>query len=252
MPCHVSVGAGLNYNRFDGRRNFSGAPGTFKPNRKFVSIPSSPTCTASVDSFPQISHGPKSSMHSDMKTLLFTLGIGIACTASSAFGQGAAVIIKQRAKETAGRPVTAPSPAPAAQPGAPGVPPAPQIRTVVPNISKILADLAIIKSRPQAEQGQKDKLANDLAAVVLGESKPSTDAVKKLASTLADTIAGRKISAADQTALARNLAYALNAAAESPQLAAAVQGVKDALTLAGANDAGIQSVARALMELSAK
>jgi hypothetical protein len=183
-----------------------------------------------------------------MKTLLHFLALAVLCSATSAFGQGAAVIIKQRAKEAAGRPVAAP--APAGQPAAGGAP-APAV-AAGPNLTKILSDIAIIKSRPQATQEQKDKLATNLGGVALGATKPSTDAVQSLANALADAIAGKKISSADQTALAQSLATALNAAAGSPQLAAAVQGVKDALTLAGANDAHIQAVAKALIGLTTK
>jgi len=184
-----------------------------------------------------------------MKTSFLALALATVCTASSAFGQGAAVIVKQRAKEAAGRPVAAP--ASAAQPRAPGAP-APQTGAAQPNVSKLLADLSIIKSRPQASQEQKDKLATNLSGVALGASRPSANAVQAVANALADAIAGRKLSSADQAQLARDLASALNAAAGSPQLNAAVQGVKDALTLAGANEAAIQSVAKALLGLTTK
>lgn len=183
-----------------------------------------------------------------MKTSFLALALATLCTASSAFGQGAAVIIKQRAKEAAGRPLNLPTTG-GAQP-APGTP---QVATAAqPNVSKILADLAVIKSRPQATQEQKDKLATNLSGVALGASKPAPEAVQTLANALADAIAGKKLSAADQGQLARDLAAALNAAVGSPQLNAAIQGVKDALTLAGANDAAIQSVAKALLGLTTK
>jgi hypothetical protein len=175
--------------------------------------------------------------------------LAVACTASSAFGQGAAVIIKQRAKEAAGRPGAAP--APAAQPGATGAP-APQAGAAQHNVSKLLADLSVIKSRPQATQEQKDKLASSLGGVALGATKPSTDAVQTLANSLADAIAGKKLSSADQTGLANSLAGALNAAAGSPQFKAAVQGVQDALYLASANEAAIQAVVKALGGLATK
>ncbi|MFM8468402.1 MAG: hypothetical protein ACKODH_00270 [Limisphaerales bacterium] len=186
-----------------------------------------------------------------MKTSFLALALALVCTASSAFGQGAAVIIKQRAKEAAGRPVAAPAPAPAAQPGTTGAP-APQAGVAQPNVSKLLADLSSIKSRPQATQEQKDKLATNLAGVALGSTKPSTEAVQTLANSLADAIAGKKLSSADQTALANSLAAALNAAAGSAQFKAALQGVQDALYLANANEAAIQTVAKALTGLTTK
>lgn len=183
-----------------------------------------------------------------MKTSFLVLALATVCTASSAFGQGAAVIIKQRAKEAAGRPLNLP-PTGGAQPAA-GTP---QVATTAqPNVSKILADLAIIKSRPQATQEQKDKLATNLSGVALGASKPSTEAVQTLANALADAIAGKKLSSADQTALAQSLATALNAAGGSPQFKAALQGVQDALYLANANEASIQLVAKALTGLTTK
>lgn len=184
-----------------------------------------------------------------MKTSFLTLALALVCTASSAFGQGAAVIIKQRAKEAAGRPLNLPT---YGQPGQPATgTPAPQ-GAAQPNVSKVLADLAMIKIRPQPTQEQKDKLATDLSGVALGANKPSTESLQTLANTLADAIAGKKLSSADQTQLARDLATALNAAAGSPQLNTAIQGVKDALTLASANEAAIQSVAKALTGLTTK
>jgi hypothetical protein len=184
-----------------------------------------------------------------MKTSLLALALATLCTASSAFGQGAAVIIKQRAKETAGRPLNLP---PAPQPGQPATGVAVPQGAAQPNVAKILADLAVIKSRPQATQEQKDKLATNLGGVALGANKPSTEAVQALANSLADAIAGKKLSSADQTALANSLAIALNTAGGSPQFKAALQGVQDALYLANANEAAMQAVAKALTGLTTK
>lgn len=185
-----------------------------------------------------------------MKPTFCALALATLFLAPAAFGQGAAVIIKQRAKETAGRPPT-PAPAPAAQPGAAtGV--APQATSAQPNVSKLVTELASIKAKPQATAEQKEKFAASLASVANGAAKPSSEALQVLANTLADAIAGKKLAAADQAQLARDLGNALNAAAGSPQMAAAVQGVKDGLYLAGANDASIQAVAKALGGLTTK
>ncbi|MEN9575785.1 MAG: hypothetical protein RL514_3640 [Verrucomicrobiota bacterium] len=185
-----------------------------------------------------------------MKTSSLALALVTLVTASSAFGQqGAAAIIKARAKESAGRPLNLPPTG--GQPAAPGAP-APQTGVAQPNVAKILADLATIKSRPQATQEQKDKLATNLGGVVLGVNKPATEAVQALANALADALAGKKLAAADQAALARDLAGVLNAAVGSPQLSAAIQGVKDALTIAGSSDAASKAVTEALLGLTAK
>jgi surface antigen len=185
-----------------------------------------------------------------MKSFFLALALVTVCTASSAYGQGAAVIIKQRAKETAGRPA-APPPAPGAQPAVGN--PAPQGTVIAaPNVSKIVADLSSIKIRPQATQEHKDKLATDLSSLAVGANKPSAEAVLALASAVADAFAGKKLSSADQTALATALVGAVNAAAGSPQLAAAIQGVKDGLVIAGSNDAAIQIVVKALAGLTTK
>lgn len=185
-----------------------------------------------------------------MKTSFLALALATICTATSAFGQGAAVIIKQRAKEAAGRPLNLP-PGPGAQPAAAAS--APQgVVVAQPNVAKIISDLSSIKIRPQATQEHKDKLATDLGALALGANKPSAEAVQALANAVADAFAGKKISSADQAALASALVGALNAAAGSPQLAAALQGVKDGLIIAGANDAAVGTVAKALMGLTTK
>lgn len=185
-----------------------------------------------------------------MKTSLLALALVTVCTASTAFGQGAAVIIKQRAKEAAGRPLN-PPPNPGGQPAVAA--PAPQGTVIAaPNVAKVVAALSSIKIRPQATQEHKDKLATELASLALGSHKPSTEAVQALASAVADAFAGKKISSADQAALATALVAAVNAAAGSPQLAAAIQGVKDGLVIAGANDAAVGLVAKALTGLTTK
>ncbi len=185
-----------------------------------------------------------------MKNLLLALALVTACTASSAFGQAAAVIIKQRAKETAGRPLNLPA-TPGAHPAAAA--PAPQgVGVAQPNVAKIISDLSNIKIRPQATQEHKDKLAADLGVLAVGANKPAAEAVQALANAVGDAFAGKKISSADQAALANALVGALNAAAGSPQHAAAIQGVKDGLTIAGANDAAIAPVAKALTGLTTK
>ena len=185
-----------------------------------------------------------------MKPTFCAIALATLFIAPAAFGQGAAVIIKQRAKETAGRPTT-PAPAPAAQPGA-ATAVAPQATSAQPNVSKLVSELASIKAKPQATAEQKEKFAASLASVATGATKPSNESVQTLASTLADAIAGKKLAAADQAQLARDLGNAMNAAAGSPQMAAAIQGVKDGLYLAGANEASIQAVAKALTGLSTK
>lgn len=185
-----------------------------------------------------------------MKTTILALALVTVCTASSAFGQGAAVIIKQRAKEAAGRPLNLP-PSPGAQPSVAA--PAPQgVVVAQPNVSKIVSDLSSIKIRTQATQEHKDKLATDLGALALGANKPSAEAVQALANAVGDAFAGKKISSADQAALASALVGALNSAAGSPQLAAAIQGVKDGLVIAGASDAAVATVAKALAGLTTK
>lgn len=185
-----------------------------------------------------------------MKMSPLALAIITILTASNALGQGAAVIIKQRAKESAGRPLNLP-PAPGAQPAVAA--PAPQGTVgAQPNVAKIISDLSSIKIRPQATQEHKDKLATDLGSLALGANKPSAEALQALANAVADAFAGKKISSADQAALASALVSALNAAAGSPQLAAAIQGVKDGLVIAGANDAAVATVAKALTGLSTK
>jgi len=185
-----------------------------------------------------------------MKIVIIAFAVASVFAAQSAFGQGAAVIIKQRAKEAAGRPPVA-APAPATQPGAAAVV-APQGGAAQVNTSKLVADIAIIKSRPAASAEHKDKLAANLSAVATGANRPSGEAVAALANAVADAIAGKKITAADQTSLANSLASALNAAAGSPQFRGALQGVQDALVLAGVNDAGVQAVTKALTSLTTK
>ena len=183
-----------------------------------------------------------------MKTLF--LASALFCVTSTVFGQGAAVIIKQRAKEAAGRPTT-PIPAPVApQPGVAAPAPQSGAQITAAALNKIVADLATIKTKSPATQDLKDKLATDLGAVALGANKPSSEAIQALANAVSDAIAGKKLSAADQTSLARGLAVALGG--NAAQMDAAIQSVKDALVLGNASDASVKLVAEALTGLAPK
>ncbi len=178
---------------------------------------------------------------------ILTLTI-LALTSVSLFAQGAnTAIIKQRAREVSGNkqpPIPPPMAVPAtAAPAGPAIPSA--------SISRLGADLAVIKIRPEATAEQKQKLAQDLMACVVSGNRPSPDDVTKLASNLAAAVAGKTIPAQSQTLLARQLAAMMNGSSMTPPaLNAAIAATSNTLTSIGATPEQLQAITKDLQTVT--
>ena len=151
-----------------------------------------------------------------MKTsLAITIVIGL--LAPQAFGQGSAIMIKNRAKEVVNQnnvrqgvpPPSQNVPHPPATP-APGSPGAPSpVATQTQNIAKIKADLAGFKtgSLPTAEQ--KQQFIKDLA-VTARTTKPSLPTVTKFVDSLTAGLSEASLAPDQLGRLAQNLEATLN------------------------------------------
>ena len=155
-----------------------------------------------------------------MKTsFALALAGAVLLAAGSAFGQGLAVIIKQRAKElrdqnNADQGVTAP--ASSVQPRPPG--PLPPLRRPrrVPSlpISRICSGSAAISPlsnrTPPPPQAMKQQLAKDLIAAADGPNKPSQTAANKLAESLSSALSEKLLAATTRQRLFLNINNVLN------------------------------------------
>ncbi|HXP63661.1 MAG TPA: hypothetical protein VN829_24360 [Dongiaceae bacterium] len=154
-----------------------------------------------------------------MKTS-FALAVGGALLLGSgtAFAQGSAVIIKQRAKEIRNQNnveqgVPSPAPAvPSAAPGAASAPAAPA-RPLTPQqqiLVRLRADLIAIKPEAPANLAMKQQLARDLMAAAQGPNKPSQLAANKLAESLSSALSEKLLSATTRQRLFQDVNAVLN------------------------------------------
>lgn len=152
-----------------------------------------------------------------MKTRFVLALAAVLVAGGTAFGQGSAVIIKQRAKELRDQNNVeqgVPSPAPpvpssapaAATPSTPAAPLTPQQQLLV----RLRSDLFAIKPEAQASAGMKQRLARDLIAAAQGPDKPSPAAAAKLAEDLASALSEKLLSNATRTRLLQDVNAVLN------------------------------------------
>lgn len=154
-----------------------------------------------------------------------------------------AVIVKQRAKEIARPGSTTPPPkAPASGPGVPAAPAANAAQQQA--VSKLKADIAVIKSKKEVTPELKAQLKKDLAAATDGATKPAAETLAKLGDDLASALVDKKISSQDVADLATSLAAVLNSAGISTvEIATAVRTTKEILTASGVTKQDIAAVA---------
>jgi hypothetical protein len=132
----------------------------------------------------------------------------------TAFAQGSAVIIKQRARDLRDQnnlEQGVPSPAPPLQSAAPTA--AAPARPLTPQqqvLSRLRADLIAIKPEAPASPAFKRQLAKDLIAAAQGPNKPSDTAAKKLAESLSSALSEKLLSAATSNRLLQDLNTVLN------------------------------------------
>jgi len=182
-----------------------------------------------------------------MRALLLT--VIFLLPAASAFAQGVnTAIIKERAREVTG---AKQPPLPPAQPPTPPAKAQPTVTAAQQAmISRLSADIAVIKIRPEATAEQRQKLTQDLLACAPANARPAEAAVRKVADNLALAVAGKKVSAQDQGQLARHLAALMGAAPLTPeQTTATLALTRDALLNSGASQEHALAVVQSLQAL---
>ena len=136
----------------------------------------------------------------------------------TAFAQGSANIIKQRAKELRDQNNVeqgVPSPAPPVQPAAPGAAPTASApaRPLTPQqqvVARLRADFIAIKPEAPASLAIKQRLARDLIAAAQGPNKPSELAANKLAESLSSALSEKLLSATTRERLLQDVNAVLN------------------------------------------
>lgn len=196
-----------------------------------------------------------------MKILLAAILLVGLCLDAKA--QGSQIIMKNKAKATRDANNNG-APPPGARPGgaggaAPGAAPAHTgpvasatsvTTTVTASIAKIQANIATIKTKPEASDEQKQKFGTDMLAAAAGV-KPTEEAVRKLADSLATAIANTKIASGDQSKLARDLYSLLNSSTSPAQVPALIDDAKEILLVAGVAKGATQTVGKDLNAVAA-
>jgi hypothetical protein len=198
-----------------------------------------------------------------MKSTFALIGVLI-LVVQAAFGQGAAVIIKERAKELSNQNnvrqgVASPAPAaPAAQSAAPGAP----ARPLTPQeqaLARLQSDLAGMKPDAPISTYQRQQFAKDLIGASQGAAKPSQAAVNKLALDLSSVLGEKLLATVTLKRLVQDFNTILNpstvGAAQLKDVVADVQAIfqannvdrKDAVAIA--NDA--QAIANEVKKAAA-
>src|SRR5215468_3558517 len=133
----------------------------------------------------------------------------------NAFGQGSDIIIRERAKQlrdqnNARQGVPPPAPAPK-----PGTPPPGQTPAATPQpagLARLQTDLLTVKTNTTVTAEEQQRLANDLAAIAQGPTRPSSTATTKLAANLAAGLSQKSLSQNERSRLVQDLNALLNGA----------------------------------------
>jgi hypothetical protein len=142
-----------------------------------------------------------------MKTTFVPLGAAL-LLATTAFA-GPEQIIKQRAKELNEQNNVRQGVAPPTQPAAATSSAAAPAATS-PNITRLQADLAALKTSSDITAEQKQKLSRDLAAAAETAAKPSAAGTKKLADDLSAAFGEKPLPAPSRARLVQELDAVLN------------------------------------------
>ncbi len=147
-----------------------------------------------------------------MKTTFATCVL-VSLVASVSFGQGSAVLIKNRAKEVVNQNNVrqgVPPPAPTIPQPTPGSPVAPNSAALaVQHVAKIKTDIADFKTGSTATAAQKQQFIKDLA-VTARSTKPSLPTVTKSVDSLMAGLSEAVLTSEQQERLAHDLAAVLN------------------------------------------
>ena len=186
--------------------------------------------------------------------IAFTVGLMVL----PAFGQGSAVIIKNRAKEVVNQNnVRQGVPPPAQTPPPPTPTPAPPTATVpavsqAEGIAKIKADLINFKTGGVATAEQKQQFLKDLA-VSARATKPSLPTVKKFVESLAAGLSEAVLTLEQKGRLAQNIESVLNSKPlPASQFDAIITDVQAILQVGGVKRAAAASIANDLKAVGAE
>jgi hypothetical protein len=149
-----------------------------------------------------------------MKTLI-AAAILVGLLAPPTFGQGSAVMIKNRAKEVVNQnnvrqgvpPTSQPPPSPTPGQGNPATPSPAVVQAH--NIAKIKTDIAGFKTGSLATAEQKQQFIKDLA-VAARSTKPSLPTVTKSVDSLISGLSEASLTSDQQSRLAQNIESVLN------------------------------------------
>jgi|GEM_PF-4245346 len=181
-----------------------------------------------------------------MKTSV-AVALALSALTLTAFPQANVNLIKERAKQVSGKSSPPPRPAGAPVAGGTAAASAPSV-LADPTFQRLKADVAIIRSKTTVPPETRQQLQKDLLAAAHGDDKPAAELLEKLAADVTVALPGRTLSAEEQTQFALNLYQALNAAAETPALAAST---RDLLEGAGASKDQAKAVADGLKNVAA-
>src|SRR3954453_12263779 len=176
----------------------------------------------------------------------------LCATVGEILAQGAqAQMIKERAKQQRdannqrqglpGTPAFTPLPTP------PQAHPAAGARAIDPAqqqvIDKLQTDLTAIKAGAPVTPEQKQELQNDFLTLAKGATKPSKEAVTKLANDLSTALANKDVSAKDQALLAKAINVVMNNGnLSAAQAQAFVTTAQNSLKAGGVSEAEVQTV----------
>lgn len=177
--------------------------------------------------------------------------------AQAVFGQGAAVIIKQRAKElnnqnNVRQGIATPAPAvPTGEPAAPGAPARPLTPQEVA-LGRIQSDLTAMKPDAPVSTQQRQQLAKDLLAAVQGEAKPSPTAASKLAQQLSGVLGDKLFATVTIKRLVQDLNTVLSPSKVAPSqlkdVVADIQAIFQANNVDRKDAVAVANAAQALAE----
>ena len=172
------------------------------------------------------------------------------CLAGLTPGAPAAGIvdIKQRARNVTQQPN--PPPAPAAKPAAPAASAAPLPEAQQQNITRLQADVAALVTKTQVTPGLPQQFQKDLIGAGQGPAKPGRESISRLAEDLTTALSERKLSAAQQARLAKDLHVVLNSAYAPVEAQVHGNEMLGILKAIGAGQPEVQAVANDLKTIA--
>jgi|SRR5215813_8429646 len=179
--------------------------------------------------------------------------------AASTFGQGADIIIRERAKQLRDQNNArqgVPPPAQATKPATPAPGQTPAATPQPAGLARLQTDLLAVKTNATVTAEQQQRLANDLAAIAQGPARPSSAATTKLAANLAAGLSQKSLSQNERSRLVQDLNALLNGASlpkdQTTDLIADVQKIFKGTEHAAAVATDLKSIAGEVQKTASK